>query len=391
MDKEQSWIPSAVKALDNALKNSNIGNTKMLKNKYYVVLFGNAENYGGLDFRQNRSSVVKVDGKAKMTASKVEKAMAKFRRKGNAEDGYEAIEHALKIGDLRKHNKDVALNLALITDEPRDPFRNTDGGTNSSLDDIRKELIKRKATLNLLGKFNFESNAVDNQDIVAVDFQGHIHGLDGKTVETGGFQNSSINISLTPAHDSEMDESCRAFVEYAPLAMSTGGAVWDLGIIKGTEKNSKNREAFTKILAEIKAGEVLRQSVCAECKVTCEGPERKPNETCNPEVDQIYCRCRASGKSDEECERQIKEGNDLQTAQYDFSSLYSTCAARGFPAKYEGRCDKNWPFDKKFNGGLCGMKDSVDAFTVPTPPPPPPLSPWFDCSCESILLLSVLQ
>ena len=370
MDKEQSWIPSAVRALDNALKDSGIGTGKsdsqMLRNKYYVVLFGNAKNYRD-DFRDNRSSIVKVNGRVRMNAAKVEKAMAKFGKEGNAEDGYEAIERALSIKQLRRENEDVALNLALVTDEPRDPFRGTEAGTNSSLDDIRKELIKRKATLNVLGKFNFESNAVDNQDIVAVDFQGHIHGLDGKTVETGGFQNSSINISLTPAQDSEMDESCRAFVEYAPLAMSTGGAVWDLGIIKGTEKNSKNREAFTKILAEIKAGEVLRQSVCAECKVTCEGPERKPNETCNPEVDQIYCRCRASGKSDEECERQIKEGNDLQTAQYDFSSLYSTCAARGFPAKYEGWCDKNWPFDKKFNGDLCGMKDSVDAFTVPTP------------------------
>ena len=184
MAAEQGWIPSAVDALERAFRNSNIGRRAKLRNKYYVVLFGNTE---GTNFRDNRTSIVTVDGNAAMNAKKVEQAMAKFTMSGNAEDGYEAIELALSIEELRR-NDDVALNLALVTDEPRDPFGNTGPGTVSSLNDIRDKLLKRKATVNVLGKFNFESNFMNNEKIVAVDSQGRIHSLDGETIETDGFR-----------------------------------------------------------------------------------------------------------------------------------------------------------------------------------------------------------
>ena len=372
MAAEQGWIPSAVNALERAFRNSNIGRRAKLRNKYYVVLFGNTE---GPNFRNNRTSIVTVNGRAQMESGEVEEAMAKFGKNGNAEDGYQAIELALSIEELRRRD-DVALNLALVTDEPRDPFGNTGPGTVSSLNDIRDELLKRKATVNVLGKFNFESNFMNNEKIVAVDSQGRIHSLDGETIETDGFQNSSISVSVTAQRAFDLEESCRAFVQYAPLAMSTGGAVWDLGIIKDTESNSKDRTAFTNALARIKVEEVVLQSICAECKGTCEGPERKPAEKCSQEIDQTYCRCRMSGKSDEECRGQINddEANDLQspqTAQHVFSSLYSTCAdpddGGGFPANYEGWCDPNWPFGKKFDGKICGLTNSPDSFVYHSP------------------------
>ena len=362
MRNEQDWIPSAAEALENALVRDGIGNGT-LKNKYYVVLFGNMREYpdvpGWSDFRYNRSTVVTVDGSVALNVDQVQAAMNRFTKSGNAEDGYEAIERALSIKELRPSD-DVALNLALVTDEPRDPFPDAPAGTSSSLDDIREKLIRRGAALNLLGKFRFTSNVVENDDdIIAVDYRGVIHRSDTEeTINTTGFQSSIRRVSVTANNERDLEESCRQFVEYAPLAMSTGGAVWSLGKIKETETKPLERQAFTDALARIKVEEVVLQPVCAECKVTCVGPERNRVETCDRGIDQIYCRCRETGESHKMCQTSRRELDNLQTSQYDFSPLYRACAAKGYPSRYTGWCDLEWPFGKHFDGSWCGQQSA---------------------------------
>ncbi|XP_065837488.1 uncharacterized protein [Oscarella lobularis] len=350
MKKAHSWIPRAAEALEDELLRAEIGTIENLPNKYYVVRFGLA---GG-----SRSEVVTVSGSAALEVTQVTAAMQTFTEKGNSEDGYEAIERALSIKELRSH-EDVALNLALVTDEPRDPL-DVAAGTKSSLTDIREKLLNRNATLNLLGKFNFTSTEISGK-IAAIDYVGHIHFVNETTVSTDGFQNmkkTSMTLKDPPLQDN--DDSCRSFVVYAPLAMSTGGAVWNLGVIKTTKDNDEERVAFTKTLARIKVEEVLMRSVCAECNVKCVGPEQKEVRTCNKEIEQIYCRCRMGGKSYEECKLWLFNNssnliaNGLQSAQYDFSPIYKTCEDHGFPTKYEGWCDSNWPFGSFFSNRLCG-------------------------------------
>ena len=345
MAEAHSWIPSAAAALEDALQLAEIGTIENLPNKYYVVRFGLA---GG-----SRSEVVTVSGSAALESTQVAAAMETFTEEGNAEDGYEAIERALSIKELRSH-EDVALNLALVTDEPRDPL-DAPAGTELSLTDIREKLLKRNATLNLLGKFNFASTEISGK-IAAIDYVGHIHLVNETTVSTAGFQNmKKTSMTLKDPTYQYNDDSCRSFVVYAPLAMSTGGAVWNLGVIETTEENDEERVAFTKTLARIKVEEVLMRSVCAECNVKCVGPEQKEVRTCNKEIEQIYCRCRMGGKSYEECNNSSNLiANGLQSAQYDFSPIYKTCEDHGFPTKYEGWCDRNWPFGPHFSNRFCG-------------------------------------
>ena len=346
MKNEQDWIPDAAAALESALIRQNIGNGA-LKNQYFVVLFGNTE---GENFRSNRTMVVDVNGRVNLTVNQVRSAMRKFSRNGNAEDGYQAIELALDIKELRRDNPDVALNIGLVTDEPRDPFRNTAAGTESSMQEITAELVARNAKLNLFGQFLFDSPSIDN--IIAVDYQGKIYSrISGVEVNTRGFQSPDVNVSFQAN-----DESCRAFVQYAPLAMATGGAIWNLKFVDDTAGSSELRKSFTDAMARIKVEEISQQSVCIECVITCEGPERKAKRVCSEKVDQIFCRCKVNRGPAADCEQERFANREefLQTVQYDYSSMYRNCDRHvpPYPRHYDGWCD-DWPFDED---GFCGLE-----------------------------------
>ena len=369
MINAQDWIPSAAEALEASFQSEGIG-SGTLRNKYYVVLFANLFSTDIND----RAKIVEVDGNAALDVSQVGAAMSKFSREGNQEDGYEAIELALTISELRQRN-DVALNLLLITDEPRDPITEVPDfppgippGTDSSLEIVREKLLMHDATLNVLfGNVQFESNVIN--DIIAVDYKGVVYSSGGSSVDTVGFTDSSINVTMKASDDttSAWEKACREFVQYAPLAMSTGGAVWNMKIIDETIEEPERRQQFTEDLAHLKLREVSNRSVCAVCNVTSprclveSGSEQKDSaESCSVDIDQTYCQCRASGKSHDECDTHgnLIRASPLQS-RYNYSPLYSECRLRHYPSIYKGWCDRDWPFGEDYHCDWCGYGDSA--------------------------------
>eukprot|EP00118_Oscarella_pearsei_P016170 m.152499 g.152499 ORF g.152499 m.152499 type:complete len:684 (+) comp38593_c0_seq3:162-2213(+) len=349
MQTEQRWIAEAASALETALIRVGVG-TGELKNLFYVVLFGNGQRIAatGQGWRQNRTWPIYVGDKIGLRVHEVPEAVKGFTRDGNAEDGYQAIELALDLKELRNDPKRVALNIALITDEPRDPFAGGEAGTESSLDEIIQKLKNKGAKVNVFGNFGFQEN------VLSVDYQGQQYTATG-VISTNEFQDEDKVVSFA-ANEPE----CRAFVQYAPLAMSTQGAVWNLEFVDTTAGDQTARQQFTDSVARIKVFEIVNTTVCLKCEIKCEGPGGRKNETCTQEVDQIFCRCLASGKSESECRRTAIGSKDLQSSQYDYSALYKSCAAQGYPTHFEGWCDPNW----LYNGGKtvcdCGNVSSEE-------------------------------
>ncbi|MEM8823671.1 MAG: VPLPA-CTERM sorting domain-containing protein [Pseudomonadota bacterium] len=171
------------------------------------------------------------------TATKA--ALNNLNTSGSFEDGYSAIDFALNNISF---TPGAAVNFILVTDEDRD---NGNGAltTASILSSLSNSNILLNAVVD--NELDADSTTPGTQRALGVDSDGNSYTADG----SGGF-NTGTNGALTDADFG----STRA--DYSQLALDTGGAVWDLNLLRA---GGTTADSFANAFIDIKVSEIISQ------------------------------------------------------------------------------------------------------------------------------------
>ncbi len=192
-------------------------------------------NYGLVGFGGNNSSPGYGDpvdlSSGLVGLADLQTALGGLYTSGGTEDGYEAMQFALDTYTFTG----AAINFILVTDEDRD---NTSADTYES---ILANLTSSKVVLNaVVDQDVYDSNGL----VIGTDGDGTTYAADG----LGSFTETAL-ASFGYASGS-------TYADYTELALATGGAVWDLGILRS---GGTNAESFASAFLDIKVQEVVEQ------------------------------------------------------------------------------------------------------------------------------------
>lgn len=224
MSTEHAWIDGMVASLNTALVSAGVG-AGVDKNMFSLVGFGNgistAANSGRL--LTNLTSNLSAGGTWDLATNSLVIT-------GGTEDGYAGLNFAATNVSFRAGSK---RNVILITDEDRD---NTNGALTSA--SILAQLKGLGALLNVVvdqtitgGKLGTNGGA----KTYAADGSG------GFTV--GPFTSYGAGFGTTKT-------------DYVDLAIASGGATWDLNILRA---GGLGATSFTNAFVDLKVGEIINQ------------------------------------------------------------------------------------------------------------------------------------
>ena len=189
---------------------------------------------------------------------------------GSAEDGYAALEFAIHSTESRP---DTVKLMVLVTDEDRRVIR---------------EDLERTSIEEIIRESGYVLNVVVNQGFLAdpTNEGSHAMGLDSNGTAyifnpsaPGLFSaspNGSVNFSPFTFYPN-------TFSDYVDLALSVGGAAWDLNFVVEGEPLSL---ALARAFAEVKIAEVMsvlrvcERCVCGVSGAECEQTEEVPLDNC---------------------------------------------------------------------------------------------------------------
>lgn len=172
-------------------------------------------------------------------AASTKTSLGSLLTNGVTEDGYAAIDFALNNLNF---TSGAAINFVLVTDEDRD---NTDNSLTRTV--IENSLTGSNILLNAVvsNSVDGDSTVAGTQTAIGVDSSGNAYTADG----SGGF-NTGPNGALT-----DFDAgSTRA--DYSELALATGGAVWNLDILRN---GGNDAASFAQAFIDIKVQEIISQ------------------------------------------------------------------------------------------------------------------------------------
>jgi len=219
MAGEISWIGDMAPVLDSKLNEKGL-----TPNRYGLTTFGASPYY---DPKKNT-----VGSGEFGTAAEFDTATSSLSAYGGTEDGWNAIMYAI---DNYTYRSTAAKNLILATDEDRD---NTTGLTYNGV-------------LSALNNGNFILNAVVDASwvltgtstrVLGIDAEGNAYVADG----SGGYTKVATGYSLYSAYGTTV-------ADYANRARATGGAVWDLNLLR---LGGLWADSFTNAFVDIKVEEI---------------------------------------------------------------------------------------------------------------------------------------
>jgi hypothetical protein len=233
MDTEHGWIGGMVLDLESALTAANVGDGAN-GNRYGLVGF---TDYSGADGTPAGEFVrqIQVGGGQWGTAAELDAATSNFVLQGGDEDGYLAIDYALNNYSTRGG---AGLNVIFITDEDREDWSDVD-----NINDVLASLNSRNAILNAAVDATYHSDN-HTSGVIGIDGAGNAYVADG----FGGFITDTGGIVFSDGGSTEED--------YLDLAWPTGGAGWDLNILRD---GGTDAESFTAAFIDIKVGEIQQQ------------------------------------------------------------------------------------------------------------------------------------
>ncbi|MCV2881854.1 VPLPA-CTERM sorting domain-containing protein [Actibacterium sp. XHP0104] len=220
MGGEHAFLEQIIPDLNNALAAEGITTT------FGVVGFGDANHV---------PRTVRTLGDATTTATNLENDL---RLDGFLEDGYAGMTYAMNAFNLDAD----AVNFILVTDEDRDDI----GGAYAG--------ITYASMLSALSGSNIVLNAVVNNwlyhsdqttRVIGVNDEGEAYAADG----SGGFTKSAGGI-ISNIDDGNTKQ------DYSLLATATGGAVWDLNLLRS---GGLLAESFAAAFIDIKVQEIKDQ------------------------------------------------------------------------------------------------------------------------------------
>ncbi len=219
MSTEHAWLPGMINAL----------NTELVNLGYTV-------NFGLYGFGRS-TAAAGIELLDAGTTAQFGTAAANLVTSGNTEDGYTALKFA---SDNYTFTTGSVRNYILVTDEDRDVVTGGSGNTYAS-------------TLALLTGQNALLNAVVNNPFTCATATS---GVIGRTNSTGyvangsgGYTTCASPVTGNGANNTETD--------YVPLALATGGAAWNLNILRA---GGNSALSFTDAFVDIKVQEIIEQS-----------------------------------------------------------------------------------------------------------------------------------
>lgn len=226
MSGEHAWLSGMVGDLESGLVGAGL-----TPNQYALVGFG-SYNHGGSSEVPHKHP---LDGSMDwMTASQLATETGNLVIDGGYEDGWRAIDYAIANYSFRSG---AGVNFVLITDEDRD------NSISLAYADVLASMTQRNILLNAVVNANFASDNYTS-GVIGIDADGNAYVADGSggfTVDTGGYV--TYGYSNTEA-------------DYVNMALATGGAAWDLNILRS---GGNNATSFTDAFVDIKVGEIEEQ------------------------------------------------------------------------------------------------------------------------------------
>ena len=186
------------------------------------------------------------------------KALDKLQTSGVAEDGYAALDFAIKTTVTREG---TVKQLILVTDEDRRVIRNDlDRGS------IEKIVVESGYVLNVVVSQGFLANVSNDNS--------HALGLDSNRTAYVFDESSPSLYSTSPGgavHFTPFTFFPNTYADYVDLAFSVGGAAWDINfVVEGKPLSLALARAF----AEVKIAEVMSVlRICESCLCGEFGPE----------------------------------------------------------------------------------------------------------------------
>ena len=246
MRGEHQWLRSTVETLESNLQRRGIGTQRA--NQYALVGFGHKDD---LD-RSREGGKVLLGSSGCGTAGDLKSALAAMFVDGRLEDGYSAIGTGLdQIPCLQQPRpQGTACQVILATDEGRDILSSW----------------RFRTILDHLRRYDCVLNVV-----VWEQMQGRVSESSNWQRALGVSQTAGAVIAqdndqfvIVPHgeafRDSGHEDTHDAYVE---LAAATGGAAWDLDMLR----TERYRQSFTNGFIEVKIQEIERQivGVCEDC------------------------------------------------------------------------------------------------------------------------------
>lgn len=225
MSGEHAWIDDAIFNLDSTLRLAAAGDS--LSANYGLTAFG-----GPGEFRPGRTK--EVGGGEFGNPSEFAAATSELLLSGNTEDGYDGMDHALNYSFNAGH----ATNIILVTDEDRDTFND-----NLDFDSLVSSFDNQNSLLNAVVNCHFFDG--EGNRALGIDSGGNAYIADGNS----GFTTSGGGtVGRVCSGDTDTD--------YVSLAMITGGAAWDLNLLRA---GGVTAESFTNAFVDLKVSEIIEQ------------------------------------------------------------------------------------------------------------------------------------
>jgi len=241
MDTEHAWIPNMITDLDIGLNDESISN-----NQFGLVGFGaNGQNDGihdGLDSSIEPPHKHPVGGGDFGTASELGTAAGDLVLSGSEEDGWWGLDFAINNYSYRDGS---ARNFILITDEDRDDQMSEAGLTSVTKSGLLSSLSGVGGLLNVVVDATFQCG--DQTEALGIDAEGT-----GFIATAGGGFTTCLGASAVSGDGSTIDD-------YVDLALSSGGAAWDLNQLRLGDTNPDIAQSFTNAFVNIKVGEITQQ------------------------------------------------------------------------------------------------------------------------------------
>ncbi len=230
MGGEHAWIDDAILALETELVATAAGDP--LSSNYGLVGFGGPGAGNPVEYA--------VGGNQFGTANEfATSANANLSAGGGIEDGYEAMQY---VYDNYTFNANHARNIILVTDEDRDVATSPNPSIN--FNQMLNEFTSTNSLLNAVVNCTFRDG--NGNRAIGIDGDGNAYvadGAGGYTVEAGGVQSGRCSGSTNN--------------DYVTLATTTGGAAWDLNLLRA---GGLTADSFTAAFVDIKVSEIINQT-----------------------------------------------------------------------------------------------------------------------------------
>jgi hypothetical protein len=227
MSGEQSFLANTITSLNSALVSKGVTDVQ-----YGVIGYGGSVVPGDL---YDTPRLVNDLTSLATAKSGIESLITS----GGFEDGYDAIKFAFDNINFRLG---AARNFILVTDENRD---DTPGSTNT-MSSIASLLSSTSTVLNaILNVSSIEDGNGNTTGVIGINNNKDTYTANG----SGGFFTTALG-TLNSSSNS---------LDYDSLALNSGGAVWDLNVLRQANETNLWNESFSSAFIDIKVQEITTQ------------------------------------------------------------------------------------------------------------------------------------